>query len=113
MAWLGLATVAIAYLSEALTGAIEGTTAQLGISDTFVGFVIIPVWLGRAHHGPFSYRWGGRVHGPFSYRWGRRVPGLFSYRWGKAKGAPGGGAIGHLTQHGVGLGAVLAAPVLT
>ena len=39
IAWLAFATVLIAFLSEKLTGAIEGTTATYGISETFVSFV--------------------------------------------------------------------------
>lgn len=62
MVWLAGATILIAYLSEALTGAIEGTTAQLGISDTFVGFVIIPIIGNAAEHSTaIAMAWKGKM----------------------------------------------------
>ena len=50
LAWLGLVTVAIAFISENLTGALEGAAASWGLSDTFVGFVILPIVGNAAEH---------------------------------------------------------------
>jgi Ca2+:H+ antiporter len=50
MAWLCIATACIAVLSEFLTGAIEGAAVAFGLSDTFVGFVIIPIIGNAAEH---------------------------------------------------------------
>ncbi len=44
------ATVAIAFLSEFLVGAIDGFTDVLGLSPTFVGLIIIPIIGNAAEH---------------------------------------------------------------
>ena len=48
--WLSVSTVAIAYLSELLTGSIEGAADGVGLSRTFVGFVILPIIGNAAEH---------------------------------------------------------------
>mmetsp|Transcript_39714 Transcript_39714/g.92028 ORF Transcript_39714/g.92028 Transcript_39714/m.92028 type:complete len:493 (-) Transcript_39714:298-1776(-) len=50
LAWLGVITVIIAFLSEFLTGAIEGATSEMGINQSFVGFVILPIVGNAAEH---------------------------------------------------------------
>mmetsp|Transcript_36944 Transcript_36944/g.61244 ORF Transcript_36944/g.61244 Transcript_36944/m.61244 type:complete len:486 (-) Transcript_36944:439-1896(-) len=50
LVWLGIATLLIAVLSESLTGAIEGTAEELGLSRSFVGFVVIPIVGNAAEH---------------------------------------------------------------
>ena len=47
---LVLATVLIAFLSEFLVGALEGFTTTIGLSTTFVGFIIIPIVGNAAEH---------------------------------------------------------------
>ena len=49
-AWLLLATVLIAFISEFLTGAIDEAAVEFGLSETFVGFVIIPIIGNAAEH---------------------------------------------------------------
>ena len=62
IAWLAFATVLIAFLSEKLTGAIEGTTATFGISETFVSFVIIPIVGNAAEHSTaIVMAWKGKM----------------------------------------------------
>ncbi|EOD14085.1 H+/Ca2+ exchanger [Emiliania huxleyi CCMP1516] len=62
IAWLAFATVLIAFLSEKLTGAIEGTTATYGISETFVSFVIIPIVGNAAEHSTaIVMAWKGKM----------------------------------------------------
>ena len=41
--FLALATVGVAYMSEILVHAVEPVTAQLGISEAFLGLIVIPV----------------------------------------------------------------------
>jgi Ca2+:H+ antiporter len=48
--WLGAITVMIAFLSEFLTGAIEGATKDYNINQSFVGFVILPIVGNAAEH---------------------------------------------------------------
>jgi len=48
--WLLLATVAIAFLSELLTGSIQGAAAGIGLTQPFVGFVILPIIGNAAEH---------------------------------------------------------------
>ena len=48
--WLGIATVLVAILSEQLSGAMADATAEWHISETFVGFVIIPIIGNAAEH---------------------------------------------------------------
>merc|ERR1719305_1302918 len=50
LGWLTGATVAIAFLSELLTGSIEGAAEGLGLSQAFVGFVILPIIGNAAEH---------------------------------------------------------------
>jgi len=50
LAWLGLVTIAIAFISESLTGALEGAAVAWGLSETFVGFVILPIVGNAAEH---------------------------------------------------------------
>ena len=50
MTWLALATVLIAFISEGLTGALEGASTEWGLSQTFVGFVILPIIGNAAEH---------------------------------------------------------------
>ena len=50
LAWLAVATVLVAILSEQLSGAMEEATRQWNISETFVGFVIIPIIGNAAEH---------------------------------------------------------------
>jgi len=45
-----LATVAIAFMSEFLVGALEGFTEVLGLSTNFVGLIVIPVIGNAAEH---------------------------------------------------------------
>lgn len=44
------ATVLVAFMSEALVAALEGFTASFGLSESFVGLVIIPVVGNAAEH---------------------------------------------------------------
>ena len=48
--WLAVCTVAIAVVSELLTGAIEGAAAELELPTAFVGFVILPIVGNAAEH---------------------------------------------------------------
>ena len=48
--WLAISTVLIAYLSEGLTAAIEGAAEGWGMSETFVGFIILPIVGNAAEH---------------------------------------------------------------
>ena len=45
-----LATVLVAFMSEALVGALEGFTGAIGLSASFVGLIIIPVVGNAAEH---------------------------------------------------------------
>ena len=45
-----VATVAIAFMSELLVGALEGFTDAVGLSATFVGLIIIPIIGNAAEH---------------------------------------------------------------
>ncbi|MGQ9554019.1 MAG: calcium/proton exchanger [Anaerolineae bacterium] len=45
-----LSTAAIAWLSEVLVGAVEETVATLGLSEFFVGIIIIPIVGNAAEH---------------------------------------------------------------
>jgi len=47
---LAAATVGIAYLSEALVGAVEPVVEQLGISEFFLGIILIPIVGNVAEH---------------------------------------------------------------
>lgn len=47
---LGLSTVAIAWLSEVLVGAVEPAVAAMGLSEFFVGIIIIPIVGNAAEH---------------------------------------------------------------
>jgi len=48
--WLGAITVIISFLSEFLTGAIEGATKEYHVNKGFVGFVILPIVGNAAEH---------------------------------------------------------------
>jgi len=48
--WLLGATVMLAYLSELLSGAVEGAAEAMGLTPAFVGFVIIPIIGNAAEH---------------------------------------------------------------
>ena len=50
LVWLALSTVFIAILSESLTAAIEDAAVDFHISETFVGFVILPIVGNAAEH---------------------------------------------------------------
>jgi len=43
VSWLGMATVLIAFISEALTGTLEGAAHGWGLSEAFVGFCLVPI----------------------------------------------------------------------
>ncbi len=45
-----VATILVAFMSEALVAALEGFTASFGLSESFVGLVIIPVVGNAAEH---------------------------------------------------------------
>jgi len=45
-----IATVAIAYLSEALVGAVEPVVEELGITEFFLGIILIPLVGNVAEH---------------------------------------------------------------
>jgi len=45
-----LSTVAIAWMSEVLVGAVEEAVATLGLSEFFVGIIIIPIVGNAAEH---------------------------------------------------------------
>lgn len=47
---LAISTVLIAFLSEGLTAAIDGAAEGWGISETFVGFVVVPIIGNAAEH---------------------------------------------------------------
>ncbi|MBI5928394.1 MAG: calcium/proton exchanger [Chloroflexi bacterium] len=47
---LGLATLGIVLMSETLVGAVEGATHQLGLSEFFVGIIIVPLIGNVAEH---------------------------------------------------------------
>ncbi|NPV08361.1 MAG: calcium/proton exchanger [Anaerolineae bacterium] len=47
---LVLSTAAIAWLSEIMVGAVEETTALLGLSEFFIGIIIIPIVGNAAEH---------------------------------------------------------------
>ncbi|HIC89175.1 MAG TPA: calcium/proton exchanger, partial [Anaerolineae bacterium] len=50
MGWLLLSTLLIAWLSEILVGAVEATVVDLGISEFFLGVVVIPLVGNVAEH---------------------------------------------------------------
>lgn len=47
---LGLATLGIVLMSETLVGAVEGATHELGLSEFFVGIIIVPLIGNVAEH---------------------------------------------------------------
>lgn len=47
---LGLATVAVAFMSEILVGALEPTVESLGMSKLFVGLIVVPIIGNAAEH---------------------------------------------------------------
>lgn len=47
---LGLSTLGVAYLSEALVGSVEPVVASLGISEFFLGIILIPLIGNVAEH---------------------------------------------------------------
>ena len=50
LAWLVIATIILAYLSELLSASVEEAAVQLGLNKAFVGFVIIPIIGNAAEH---------------------------------------------------------------
>jgi len=50
LALLALTTVAIAICSEGLTSSVDGVTSQLGISQSFVGVMLLPIVGNAAEH---------------------------------------------------------------
>jgi len=48
--WLGVATVAVAFVGEVLVSSVRPVTAALGISEFFVGVVIVPIVGNVAEH---------------------------------------------------------------
>ena len=50
LAWLVIATIILAYLSELLSASVEEAAVQLGLNKAFVGFVIIPIIGTAAEH---------------------------------------------------------------
>jgi len=50
LAWLVIATIVLAYLSELLSASVEAASEQLGLNKAFVGFVIIPIIGNAAEH---------------------------------------------------------------
>ena len=47
---LGLATLGVVWLSELLVGAVESVTADLGLSEFFLGIILIPIVGNVAEH---------------------------------------------------------------
>ncbi|KAI0244017.1 hypothetical protein L0F63_003697 [Massospora cicadina] len=47
---LFLVTLAVSFSAEALVGSIEGLTEQLGLSETFVGIILVPIVGNAAEH---------------------------------------------------------------
>jgi Ca2+:H+ antiporter len=47
---LAVATLAIVFMSEALVGAVESVTVQLGLSEFFIGIIIVPLVGNVAEH---------------------------------------------------------------
>jgi Ca2+:H+ antiporter len=47
---LGLATVGVAYMSELLVGAVEPVVTALGVSEFFLGIILIPIVGNVAEH---------------------------------------------------------------
>lgn len=47
---LGLATIGVAYLSELLVGAVEPVVISLGVSEFFLGIILIPIVGNVAEH---------------------------------------------------------------
>jgi len=47
---LGLSTIGVAYLSELLVGAVEPVVASLGVSEFFLGIILIPLIGNVAEH---------------------------------------------------------------
>mmetsp|Transcript_3637 Transcript_3637/g.4167 ORF Transcript_3637/g.4167 Transcript_3637/m.4167 type:complete len:483 (+) Transcript_3637:113-1561(+) len=57
--WLGVLTVFISVLSEIMVDAIEGTVTHWGVSELFIGAIIIPIVGNAAEHASalmFAYR---------------------------------------------------------
>jgi Ca2+:H+ antiporter len=50
LGYLALATVFVGLMSEFLTGALEATTEQIGLSKLFVGLIVVPVIGNAAEH---------------------------------------------------------------
>ncbi len=50
LAVLGVATVGIVFMSEALVGAVEAVTEELGLTEFFIGIIIIPLVGNAAEH---------------------------------------------------------------
>lgn len=50
LGYLAIATIFVGLMSEFLTGALEATTEQLGLSKLFVGLIIVPVVGNAAEH---------------------------------------------------------------
>mmetsp|Transcript_9305 Transcript_9305/g.27858 ORF Transcript_9305/g.27858 Transcript_9305/m.27858 type:complete len:469 (-) Transcript_9305:53-1459(-) len=48
--WLALLTLLISLLSDVVSGAIEGAAAAWGLSEAFVGFVLLPIVGNAAEH---------------------------------------------------------------
>lgn len=48
--WLFVSTAILAFLSEVLSGAVEGAAEGMGLTKAFVGFVIIPIVGNAAEH---------------------------------------------------------------
>ena len=49
---LGVATVLIAFLSEFLVGSIEAARHNLGLTQTFVGVIVVALVGNAAEHAP-------------------------------------------------------------
>mmetsp|Transcript_8571 Transcript_8571/g.11196 ORF Transcript_8571/g.11196 Transcript_8571/m.11196 type:complete len:501 (-) Transcript_8571:245-1747(-) len=57
--WVGVLTVFISFLSEYMVDAIEGTVKRWGVSELFIGAIIIPIVGNAAEHASaliFAYR---------------------------------------------------------
>jgi Ca2+:H+ antiporter len=59
---LGLATAGVVVESEILVHAVEGVTSQLGLSQTFLGLIVIPI-IGNAaeHASAVTLAWKGKT----------------------------------------------------
>jgi len=47
---LAISTLGIVFMSEALVGAVEAVTAQFGLSEVFIGIILIPLIGNAAEH---------------------------------------------------------------